>query len=220
MSVKHNIVIPESKPSKSSSSIGSKLQQAESPKTETGADSLNHPTALSDIKTSLDALKNVPFDLANLRQSIEAINSQFGLLRADVLEIKQENAKLKKSNENLKALMQKQEMKIADLEKSQEFINEQFEQTKDKLKNQKEDNSKLLSDMKKEFEKQISKIENDYENLEQYNRRDNLELHGVPQTAQENTNQVIIEVLASINYNSHTLPTRGKIPPIIVKFKH
>ena len=43
------------------------------------------------------------------------------------------------------------------------------------LKNQKEDNSKLLSDMKMEFEKQISKIENDYENLEQYNRRDNFE---------------------------------------------
>ena len=79
-----------------------------------------------------------------------------------------------------------------------------------------------------EFEKQISKIENDYENLEQYNRRDNLELHGVPQTAQENTNQVIIQVLASGNYKLdekyiscfHRLPTRGKIPPIIVKFNH
>ena len=84
-----------------------------------------HSTALSDIKTSLDALKNSPFDLANLRQSIDAINTQFGLLRADVLEIKQENVtgKLKKSNENLKALEQKQEKKIKDLEKSQEFIN-------------------------------------------------------------------------------------------------
>ena len=144
---------------------------------------MNHSTALSDIKTSLDALKNVPLDLANLRQSMDAINTQFGLLRADVLEIKQENVKLKKSNKNQKALVQKQEMKIKDLEKSQEFINEQFEQTKDMLKNQKEDNSKLLSDMKMEFEKQISKIENDYENLEHYNRRDNLELYGVPQTA-------------------------------------
>ena len=119
-------------------------------------------------------------------------------------------------------------MKIIDLEKSQEFINEQFEQTKDMLKNQKEDNFKSQSDMKMEFEKQISKIENDYENLEQYNRRDNLELHGVPQTAQENTNQVIIKVLASVNYKldekyiscSHRLPTRSKIPPIIVKFNH
>ena len=79
-----------------------------------------------------------------------------------------------------------------------------------------------------EFEKQISKIGNDYENLEQYNQRDNLELHGVPQTAQENTNQVIIIVLASVNYKldekyiscSHRLPTRGKIPPIIVTFNH
>ena len=79
-----------------------------------------------------------------------------------------------------------------------------------------------------EFEKQISKIENDYKNLEEYNRRDNLELHGVPETGQENTNQVIIKVLASINYKldekyiscSHRLPTRGKIPPIIVKFNH
>ena len=78
------------------------------------------------------------------------------------------------------------------------------------------------------FEKQISKIEHDYENLDQYNRRDNLELHGVPQTAKENTNQVIIKVLASINYKldekciacSHRLPTRGKISPIIVKFNH
>ena len=44
---------------------------------------------------------------------------------------------LKKSSENLKALVQKQEMKIKDLKKSQEFISEQFEQTKDMLKNKK-----------------------------------------------------------------------------------
>ena len=228
MCLRHNIVMPGSKPSKSTSTIGSKLQQVESPKTETGADSLNHPTALSDIKTSLDTLKNVPFDLANLRQSIGAIISQFGLLRADALEIKQKNVKLKKSNKNLKAFVQKQKMKIKDLEKSREFVNEQFEQTKDMLKNPKEDNSKLLSNMKMEFEKQISKIENNYEHFEQYNRRDNLKLHGVPQTAQENTNQVIIKVLASVNYKldekyiscSNRLPTRGKIPCIIVKFNH
>ena len=58
MCVKHNIVMPGSKPFKSTSTIKSKLQQAKSPKTETGADSLNHSTALSDIKTSLDALKS------------------------------------------------------------------------------------------------------------------------------------------------------------------
>ena len=97
--------MPESKPSKSTSTIGSKLQQAESPQTDTGADSLNHSTALSDIKTSLDALKMYPFDLANLRQSMDAINTQFEHLRADVLEIKQENVKPKKSNESLKAFV-------------------------------------------------------------------------------------------------------------------
>ena len=85
MFVKHNIVMAGSKPSKSTSTIGSKLQQAESSKTETGADSLNHSTALGDMKTSLNALKNVPFNLANLRQSMDAVNSQFRLLRADVL---------------------------------------------------------------------------------------------------------------------------------------
>ena len=89
---------------------------------------------------------------------MDAINTQFGLLRADVWEIKQENVKLKKSNENLKAIVQKQEMKIKDLEKSQEFINEQFEQTKDMLKNQKEDNSKLLSDMKMELKNKSLKL--------------------------------------------------------------
>ena len=63
MCVKHNIVMPGSKPSKSTSTIGSKLQQAESLRTEIGADSLNHSTALSDIKTSLDALKMYPLTL-------------------------------------------------------------------------------------------------------------------------------------------------------------
>ena len=65
--------------------------------------------------------------------------------------------------------------------------------------------------------------------LEQYGRRDNLEIHGIPVSPNENTNELIKEVAQKLNVrlldsdisSSHRIPAMNrKYPAIIVKFSN
>ena len=65
--------------------------------------------------------------------------------------------------------------------------------------------------------------------LEQYRRRDNLEIHGIPVSPNENTNEIIKEVAQKLNVRlldsnistSHRIPAiNGKHPAIILKFSN
>ena len=73
----------------------------------------------------------------------------------------------------------------------------------------------------------ISKLEEDQENINLYSRRDCLEFHGVPETPDENTDELVkqigdlmaVEVKPSDISTGHRLPSkRGVIPTIIAKF--
>ena len=79
------------------------------------------------------------------------------------------------------------------------------------------------------LETKVALVENDMENLKQYLRRDMLEIHGIPVTTGENTNNIVKKVASLIEPDfeladqeisiSHRLPAaEGYIPPIIVKF--
>ena len=70
----------------------------------------------------------------------------------------------------------------------------------------------------------------DIENLKQYLRRDILQIHGVPATTEENTNDIVKQVVhlihpevllddtADISISHRLSANEGYIPPIIVKF--
>ncbi|XP_028412579.1 uncharacterized protein LOC114535473 [Dendronephthya gigantea] len=73
----------------------------------------------------------------------------------------------------------------------------------------------------------ISKLEDEQENLNLYSRRDCLEFHGIPETPDENTDELVKQIadLMAVEINptdistSHRLPSRrGIIPTIIAKF--
>ena len=77
------------------------------------------------------------------------------------------------------------------------------------------------------MEKQISEQDTLRDELDQYNRRENLEFHGIPEQINENTNFIIKEMAKKINVQikdsdistSHRLPaSKNKHPPIIVRF--
>ena len=79
------------------------------------------------------------------------------------------------------------------------------------------------------LESMVVACEGEMENVKQYIRRDMLELHGVPVTRDENTNEIVKSLVNLLDRGyqfreqdisiSHRLPApEGKIPPIIVKF--
>ena len=129
--------------------------------------------------------------------------------------------------------------KIAQIKESQSFLSEKYDclnEDYNKLKKiyaeQKAEITALKSessDLKKTSIKEIEKIDN----LEQYGRRQNLEIAGVPVQDGEDTNAVVMEVAKLVDVDilpnhistSHRLPKKisqnGNVtctPPIIVRF--
>ncbi|CAB4016013.1 Transposon TX1 uncharacterized 149 kDa [Paramuricea clavata] len=86
-----------------------------------------------------------------------------------------------------------------------------------------------LNILAKEMADRISKLEEDQENINLYSRRDYLEFHGVPDTLDENTDELVkqigdlmaVEVKPSDISTSHRLPSkRGVIPTIIDPYNY
>ena len=116
---------------------------------------------------------------------------------------------------------------------SQEFISSKFDELSNTVDNLKSANHDLRS-QNEQLKERIAKLETnasaldcDMEHLKEYIRRDMLEIHGVPVSSNENTNNITIQIgqLLDINIEksdisiSHRLPSKeGYIPPIIVKF--
>ena len=131
-------------------------------------------------------------------------------------------------------------MELEEVKKGQDLINSQYESLKEKcdkliVTNQKQES--VIKELKAQSttlkscnEKEKEKVDA----LEQYGRRQNLEIGGVPLKEGENTNEIAIEVAKMLNVSLtpdqistfHRLQTRPKptnsepaaSPPIIVRF--
>ena len=131
-------------------------------------------------------------------------------------------------------------MELEEVKKSQDLINSQYESLKEKcdkliVTNQKQESvikelKAQSTTLKSSNEKETEKVDA----LEQYGRRQNLEIVGVPLKEGENANEIAIEVAKMLNVSltpdqistSRRLQTRPKStnsepaasPPIIVRF--
>ena len=150
--------------------------------------------------------------------------------------IKEINEKLS----NLSSELKLQNQEIQELKNSQTFINKEFEEIKKSMSITKKHEKELHVSMKINEDKQIltnkkiEKLDLTLENLEQYGRRDNLEFIGVPKHPNENTNQIIKNLVKKLNIKlndndisiSHRLKSNISSrnqeginhPPIIVRF--
>ena len=115
-------------------------------------------------------------------------------------------------------------MELKEVKKSQDLINSQYETLKEKcdkliVTNQKQESvikelKAQSTTLKSSNEKEKEKVEA----LEQYGRRQNLEIVGVPLKEGENTNEIAIEVAKMLNVSltpdqistSYRLQTRPK----------
>lgn len=124
------------------------------------------------------------------------------------------------------------EERIDSHEKSAEFINNQYESQKQmtesvikdqmKLEQVNADLTKEIIELKKDFKKQGSELNN----LQQYSRRECIEINGVPPTDDENTEEIVIHICKEIGVTveksdvvaCHRVKTSKGDPYIITKF--
>ena len=84
-----------------------------------------------------------------------------------------------------------------------------------------------LEEREKIVDKTIHDLEEKYDNIEQYSRKFNLEIHGIPERKEEDNTQIILDLATTIDADvreedidiCHRLhKAEGKARPIIVKF--
>lgn len=118
------------------------------------------------------------------------------------------------------------------------FANKKYEETAKLLEKQEAKSNELLNENKvlistiQEMETKLTNLSDQHNDLEQYGRRECLEIQGIPQTRHEDTNDIVMKVgnLIGVEVDesdisvSHRLPVskryKGKRsnPPIIVRF--
>ena len=120
---------------------------------------------------------------------------------------------------------------LSDVKNSQEFISAKYDELKVDYDKQIETNKKLENELKTlknqiaENNKQTNKEAVKLDSLEQYGRRLNLEIAGIPFTEGENTNAIVTEVAELLDVKitdkdistSHRLRSRNDYrPPLII----
>ena len=155
--------------------------------------------------------------------------------------VKQLKAILDEKLEPLKLNICDLQEKLGEAMKFLDLANANYEEVLHKLDVQEAERKELIAENKilkstiHSMEKKMSQIYDKYNDMEQYSRRECLEIHGIPQPQDpksENTNDVVLRVgkLMGVNLSqedisvSHRLPTSTKYkgkrsePLIIVKF--
>ena len=114
------------------------------------------------------------------------------------------------------------------VKESQSFICEKYDCLKesyDKLLKENKELKLQSKELKNQSESEVEKLDR----LEQYGRRQNLQIVGIPVQGKENTNAIVIEVAKLLDVNltaeeistSHRLPAKNReniSPPIIARF--
>ena len=201
-------------------------------------------------ETEDDTLKlpnDAPFWVPTLFKSIDKINAnmhvmsiKFDVFKADMDKkidaIKTDTeVKVKNLEENMEEVYNKQNESISELTDGVKYVSDSFD-------SQKKINEELLAQIESlenhhetikqrchEYEEVIVEHENLIDSLEQYGRRNCLLIHGVPESPQEDTDNLFIENVNSkldLNIKARDLdrthrigkPAENKIRPIIAKF--
>ena len=93
---------------------------------------------------------------------------------------------------------------MGEIKKSQNFLNDKFESLLKSVEELKGVTNLLRSENARlqqrvgSLESKVALVENDMEYLRQYLRRDMLEIHGIPVTTGENTNNIVMKVVSLI----------------------
>lgn len=149
-------------------------------------------------------LLEIKLMLSSIQSSITSISSENVKFREDMEELKKSLRSNERELKELKASLDKANKQNALLQK--ELLG-----TKTKLNEQTERIDSLIESL---------------DNLEQYSRKNSLEIHGIPENIYTSTEEVVLKVAEAVNVPvaaedieiSHKLRRRNGMKPIIVKF--
>ena len=184
------------------SSSGSAENSAKKPNMkETGEEDIFGGEDSSEEEPTLLEIKLM---LSSIQSSITSISSENVKFREDMEELKKSLRSNERELKELKASLDKANKQNALLQK--ELLG-----TKTKLNEQTERIDSLIESL---------------DNLEQYSRKNSLEIHGIPENIYTSTEEVVLKVAEAVNVPvaaedieiSHKLRRRNGMKPIIVKF--
>ena len=145
--------------------------------------------------------------------------------------LKKQEIMFKQKTEEIFLKLNEQEKKFEEIINSQNFLNQELETVKRSVKDinnlELPKKAHILMKEVETLKKHIVEHEKMHDALDQYQRRENLEFHGIPVTLNENTNHIIKTMVKKLNVDlkeddistSHRLPSaNNRTPGIIVKF--
>lgn len=146
-------------------------------------------------------------------------------IQATIADIKQENRNLKKELEGLKDSMSFNEKELQGIKdslknatKANTSLTEELTKTRNELQSTKQD---LEQEKEETFKAWCA-----FDDLEQYTRKNSLEIHGIPEHAYSDTEAAVIKIANALHVNlqsddieiSHKLKGREGKRPIMAKF--
>ena len=157
----------------------------------------------------LDASSSEP-SLSDIKEMLVDIKTTVTAILQDNQQLKEEIKELKAALNNNKRETEKLKIQLTKAEKANYTLHNELKQTRHKLKEQIEETNRL---------------DEIYDDLEQYSRKNSLEIVGVPESAYESTEEVAIRIGEAVNITikpedieiSHKL-RRKNSKPVIVKF--
>ena len=182
--------------------------------TERNASSSSAQTQLTPMSENTGTADN-SYD----KPSISEIWKILKAIQTDVARILNENQEIRKDIDELKASLQFNEKNVAEIKKGNESL---VLKTND-LENKLATAEKTIHDL----ERQVENLEFDHDTLEQYTRKFNVEVHGIPECEGENLREIVIKVGQKISvdvsdndidivHRLYRKPPANK--PIIVRF--
>ena len=138
-------------------------------------------------------------------------------IKIDVCNLLRENVAMKNNMDELKATIRGQNVEIANLRAT---LNEAMKQSAD-VERDLAETKKIVDEQQEE----IAELYDLQDHLEQYTRKNSLEIHGIPEEAYETTEEVVLKLANALDVPvssqdieiSHKLKRKGA-NPIIVKF--
>ena len=149
--------------------------------------------------------------LSDLRSMLADLQSSVNTILKDNRNLKEEIMALKTTLDNQGREFQKMKDSVHRITKENESLKRELLRTKEDLKEQKEETQNVWSSL---------------DDLEQYTRKNSLEISGVPESCYTSTEEVVLKVAQALDVNitpndieiSHKLKCRGSSNIIIAKF--
>ena len=173
--------------------------------------SLAEPTSMEAITGQQES------SLAPVEPSLTELREMLVDIKIDICNIPRENETMKNNMDELKATIRGQNVEIASLRASLNKAMKQFDDAERDLT----ETRKIVDQQQEE----IAELDGLQGHLEQYARKNSLEIHGIPEEAYETTEEVVLKLANALNVPvnpqdieiSHKLGRKGA-KPIIVKF--